>query len=73
MDGQRLHARVRGLLVDGRGAGRSLRAAADGVPVHLDTDAERNVAWYERFGFTVTERIHVMPGAPPSWGMLARP
>ena len=63
----------------GRGLGAALvehglrRAAADGVPVHLDTDSERNVAWYERFGFTVTEQIHVMPGAPPSWGMLARP
>jgi ribosomal protein S18 acetylase RimI-like enzyme len=63
----------------GRGRGAALvehglrRAAADGVPVHLDTDSERNVAWYERFGFEVTAEIRVMPGAPPSWGMLARP
>jgi len=63
----------------GRGHGGALlehglrRAAADGVPVHLDTDHPRNVSWYERFGFTVTEQIRVMPGAPPSWGMVGRP
>jgi hypothetical protein len=43
------------------------------VPVHLDTDTERNVAWYRRFGFEVTAEVQVMHGAPQSWAMLARP
>ena len=44
----------------------------DGVPAHLDTDSERNVDWYRRFGFEVTDEIRVLPGAPPSWGMRTR-
>jgi ribosomal protein S18 acetylase RimI-like enzyme len=59
--------------LQGRGLGGALLehglARAGGVPVHLDTDSERNVAWYERFGFEVTAEVRVMEGAPPSWGM----
>jgi len=61
--------------LQGRGLGGALlehglrRAEADGVPVHLDTDHPRNVAWYRRFGFEVTAEVRVMAGAPQSWGM----
>ena len=46
-----------------------LRAAADGVPVHLDTGQRRNVKWFRRFGFEVADEVRVVPGAPPLWGM----
>jgi GNAT superfamily N-acetyltransferase len=61
----------------GRGLGAALvehglaRARRAGVPVHLDTDSARNVAWYRRFGFEVTGEVRVMPEAPESWGMQA--
>ena len=45
------------------------RAAADGVPVHLDTGRQRNVKWFRRFGFEVADEVRVVPGAPPLWGM----
>ena len=44
-------------------------ARADGAPVHLDTGRPENVPWYRRFGFEVTDEVHAVPGAPPSWGM----
>ena len=28
-----------------------------------------NVPWCRHFGFEVTEELHAVPGAPPSWGM----
>jgi ribosomal protein S18 acetylase RimI-like enzyme len=63
--------------LQGRGLGGALLERglerARGVPVHLDTDTERNVAWYRRFGFEVTAEVQVMHGAPQSWAMLARP
>jgi ribosomal protein S18 acetylase RimI-like enzyme len=63
--------------LQGRGLGGALLERglerARGMPVHLDTDTERNVAWYTRFGFEVTAELQVMDGAPQSWAMLARP
>jgi ribosomal protein S18 acetylase RimI-like enzyme len=46
---------------------------AEGELVHLDTGRPENVPWYRRFGFEVTEKIHAVPGAPPSWGMWRKP
>jgi GNAT superfamily N-acetyltransferase len=45
------------------------RAAAEGVPAHLDTGLQRNVKWFRRFGFEVADEVRVVPGAPPLWGM----
>jgi GNAT superfamily N-acetyltransferase len=44
------------------------------VPAYLETGTERNVAFYARHGFGVTERIE-LPDGPPMWLMWrdARP
>lgn len=48
-------------------------ARRDGVPVHLDTSRPENVGFYERLGFTVTEEVRTVAGAPPTWGLQAAP
>jgi len=59
-----------------RGVGAALlrhvfaRADAAGVPCLLETEVERNVAWYERHGFIVTHAGVVPDGGPPFWTML---
>lgn len=41
---------------------------------YLETDGERNVAWYQGFGFEVRGAgISFAPGGPPNWTMLRRP
>jgi GNAT superfamily N-acetyltransferase len=45
------------------------RAAADGLPVFLETTTERNVAFYGRLGFTVHDSGSLGPGAPTIWVM----
>ncbi len=40
-----------------------------GLPVYLETDKERNLAYYRRFGFELVEQIHPVEGAPPTWTM----
>ena len=61
--------------LQGTGLGSALvgpgLARADGHLVHLDTGRPENVPWYRRFGFEVTDEVHAVPGAPPSWGMKA--
>jgi len=46
------------------------RADREGVPCFLETQAEKNVAFYEHFGFRVVE-AGIIPGSDmKSWGML---
>jgi ribosomal protein S18 acetylase RimI-like enzyme len=50
-----------------------LRACdADGVPAYLESSKERNIAFYARHGFRVTEEIR-MPKGPPIWLMWRDP
>jgi predicted N-acetyltransferase YhbS len=59
----------------GRGIGTAMvrlavaRAAADGVPLLLETGVARNVAFYERFGFTVMRDADAPGGGPHIWFM----
>jgi len=46
------------------------RADREGVPCFLETQAEKNVAFYEHFGFRVAE-VGIIPGSDvKSWGMV---
>ena len=49
------------------------RAAAQGLPVHLETATESNVGIYLRLGFVVTGEYDVPRGGPHFWSMLWRP
>jgi GNAT superfamily N-acetyltransferase len=42
------------------------------IPAYLETGTERNVQFYTRHGFRVTERID-LPGGPPMWLMWRDP
>jgi ribosomal protein S18 acetylase RimI-like enzyme len=44
----------------------------DEVPAYLETGTERNVAFYVRHGFKVTEELH-LPNGPPVWLMWRDP
>lgn len=45
-----------------------------GQPCYLETDGERNVAWYGALGFEVRSAgVSFAPGGPPNWTMLRRP
>jgi ribosomal protein S18 acetylase RimI-like enzyme len=44
----------------------------DEVPAYLETGTERNVAFYNRHGFKVTEELR-LPGGPPIWLMWRDP
>ena len=48
------------------------RCDRDGIPAYLESSKERNVPYYRRFGFDVTERF-VLPKGPPVWGMWRDP
>lgn len=63
----------------GKGLGRALLTPKmewcrrHGLPVWLETEAERNVRFYERLGFEVREEA-VVPGLEVKlWGMLKEP
>jgi GNAT superfamily N-acetyltransferase len=45
---------------------------AEGIPAYLETGKERNVAFYARHGFRVTEEVH-LPKGPPVWLMWRDP
>ena len=63
----------------GRGMGsRLLRSAnrrldAEGMPAHLETQTERNIALYRRHGFEVTAEYRARRDSPPMWGMWREP
>jgi ribosomal protein S18 acetylase RimI-like enzyme len=62
----------------GRGIGRSLvdpvldRCDAEGLGAYLESSKERNIPYYERFGFGVTGQID-LPDGPPLWPMWRDP
>ena len=64
----------------GRGIGEGLLRArlepadADGISAYLETDKERNLAYYRRFGFELVETLAPDgPEAPPVWTMWREP
>ena len=64
----------------GQGIGSSLlrpiltRADAEGLPCYLETETERNVAFYEKRGFGVVEAKRMSGGSGPTlWIMLRQP
>jgi GNAT superfamily N-acetyltransferase len=64
----------------GRGLGGRLLqpvlegADTEGVPVYLETDKERNLAFYARFRFGLVDTLHPDgPAAPPEWTMWRDP
>lgn len=43
----------------------------DGLPAYLETGTERNVRFYERFGFEVRKaEVQLAPGSTPHWTMI---
>ena len=64
--------------VRGKGLSRAVLAPIfeaadrDGVPVYLETMDERNVAIYERLGFTLVGRSE-LAGGLPNWELLREP
>ena len=44
----------------------------DGIPAYLESSKERNIAFYARHGFRVTEEVR-MPKGPPIWLMWRDP
>jgi ribosomal protein S18 acetylase RimI-like enzyme len=63
----------------GRGLGQALLqpvlAEADRarLPCYLDTNNERNLAFYESCGFRVVGQARAFPSGPPTWGMCRLP
>jgi GNAT superfamily N-acetyltransferase len=61
--------------LQGRGLGSALineglaRADQARCPCYLETSDERNVAFYERFGFKVVGTAPLGKGGPPGWAM----
>lgn len=46
------------------------RADAAGLPCYLETLSERNLPFYERYGFQVTFSGEVPEGGPMAWAMV---
>jgi len=66
--------------LQGRGLGGKLlqpvleRADTEGLPVYLETDKERNLAFYARFRFELVETMYPDgPAAPAEWTMWRDP
>jgi ribosomal protein S18 acetylase RimI-like enzyme len=63
----------------GRGVGSALlrvvlhRLDVEGLPAHLESSKERNLAFYARHGFAVTGEIHAPRGGPTLWLMWREP
>ena len=59
----------------GRGVGSAAIAPgleladAEGLPAYLETAKERNLAFYTRFGFRVTDEFRLPGGGPTVWCM----
>jgi GNAT superfamily N-acetyltransferase len=65
--------------VQGRGFGSAAIASglafadAEGLPAFLESSKERNLDFYARFGFRVTEELQLPGGGPPVWPMWREP
>lgn len=65
--------------MQGKGLGTSLlepvlaRCDETGMPAYLETDKERNLAYYARFRFELVDTIHPVADGPPTWTMLRAP
>jgi len=46
------------------------RAAADRVPIYLETPLEKNIGFYQGLGFALTSEWQVPGGGPRFWSML---
>lgn len=63
----------------GRGIGSGLlqpvltRADAEALPCYLETETERNVAFYQKRGFDVVEAKRMSDSGPTLWIMLRQP
>jgi GNAT superfamily N-acetyltransferase len=63
----------------GRGYGGRLleavlvRTDEAGMPTYLETDKERNLAFYARHRFVETDKLFPMTDAPPTWTMWREP
>ena len=59
----------------GQGLGRALvehglkRVDADELPAYLETSNERNLTFYEKFGFKVAHSGELAKGGPLFWGL----
>ena len=49
------------------------RCDEEGLPAYLESSKDRNVPYYRRFGFEVTEEIPLPNGGPSVWGMWRAP
>lgn len=49
------------------------RVDESGFPAYLESSKERNVPFYARFGFEVTEELRSRVGNPPIWRMWREP
>jgi ribosomal protein S18 acetylase RimI-like enzyme len=66
-----------GVLPEGQGSGTGsalMRAALDrcdreGIAAYLENTNERNMTFYERHGFKMTERVDLPDGGPSFWSM----
>lgn len=43
------------------------RIDAQGASAYLESSNEKNLSFYRRFGFEVTEEVQIAPGAPKMW------
>jgi GNAT superfamily N-acetyltransferase len=63
----------------GKGIGGALmapvleRCDGEGLPAYLETSKERNVLYYQRFGFRVTGELDLPMGGPRLWLMWRNP
>ncbi|HEV7886400.1 MAG TPA: GNAT family N-acetyltransferase [Acidimicrobiales bacterium] len=63
----------------GKGVGSALlvpvltRCDAEGIPAFLESSKERNVPFYARYGFEVTEELDLRNGGPRLWLMRREP
>jgi GNAT superfamily N-acetyltransferase len=49
------------------------RADQEGVAVHLETSEARNLRFYHRLGFTITDVVDLPDGGPRTWLMRREP
>ncbi len=49
-----------------------LQQRPEGIPLYLETNTERNVAFYEKFGFTVFKKITLPLVDSPLWEMILK-